>query len=58
VVLELEVLIQGSLQRPHAGRGPAAELHAPQLGKDGALRALDEAVRPGLARWVRVCGIL
>jgi hypothetical protein len=49
VVVELQVPVQGGLQGPHVGEEPAAELHAPQLGEDGAMQALGGAVGPGVA---------
>jgi hypothetical protein len=43
------VPIQGGLRRQDVGEEPAVELHAPQLGEDGSLQALGEAVGPGVA---------
>jgi hypothetical protein len=49
VVVELQVPIQRGLQESDVREEPTAELHAPQLGKDGALQAFDEAIGPGVA---------
>jgi hypothetical protein len=55
VVVELEVPIQGGLQEPYVGEEPAAELHAPQLGEDGALRRSTKPLVQAWRGWVRVC---
>ena len=46
-VVEAQVGVQGLLELPAA---PPAELDAPVLLQERALKALDEAVRPGVAR--------
>lgn len=50
VVVEVKEPLKGRVQLLHGGEIPAAEGDAPMLVKDRALQALDEAVRPGVAR--------
>src|SRR3990172_135901 len=51
VVVEVEVAIEGGLHGGWPGEEPSAELDAPELAEDGALKPLDKAVGPGVARF-------
>src|SRR5437660_7275662 len=49
-IVEAQVRLQIALQVRDAPVVRPAKGHAPQLGEDGPLQPLDEAIRPGVAR--------
>src|SRR5215468_9092002 len=53
-VVELHEPVKATVERRPAGEVVPAKDHAPVLGENRLLQALDEAVGPGVARLIRV----